>query len=496
MVVRIVISGESQCEVFAEICLVADYLSQNLPKFCYERAWLSKINKKNKWHHTGSPLIWKEVLMKGSKPFYIGGASEFLEYCHAYYDFDSFLTSEKIKGICSNFSQYQKNVQEEKIYLQKTRTGEVETPARQDFVVCITGAGTPLAMLLISGLLEMAVGEKNIYKIYLYDQECKREFMEFVEKECSYIATDHPGKVVKYVNKIGAALTNTDLLIILDHIPFNMDDSIGDWLNGNKKKMANLALMINASALRKMYILFPNLGPACYNATILSNLANIKKSHIVVATSDLGLEVSAVAAEIAEVPLRNMFCPPVWGFVGINQLVDIRTTVHRYNSFEPYGRYTKVRNSSLIIGSITPEFRTMEYLMHFDESLWIKVAENKSQLSKEQARVNKSIAVLDVVKLWLFDRSPEHVVNLGIRCDGSFGLSFNGVFSQPSRFVDGVWIPASDYMLPKDPQMSLKYLEEMAELTMNLGKTELPKIVSFYPCSCRSKQGYIKKAVW
>lgn len=158
---------------------------------------------------------------------------------------------------------------------------------------------------------------------------------------------------------------------------FSMDASIGEWLNGNKKKMANLALMINASALRKVYILFPNLGPACYNATVLSNLANIKKSHIVVATSDLGLEISTVVAEIAEVPLRNMFCPPVWGFVGINHLVDIRTTVHRYNSFEPNNRYTKVRNSSLIIGSITPELRTMEYLMYFDESLWMKVADNK-----------------------------------------------------------------------------------------------------------------------
>lgn len=156
-----------------------------------------------------------------------------------------------------------------------------------------------------------------------------------------------------------------------------MDASIGEWLKGNRKKMENLALMINASALRKIYILFPNLGPACYNATFLSNLANINKRNIVVATSDLGLEISAVAAEIAEVPLRNMFCPPVWGFVGINQLVDIRTTVHRYNSFEPYNRYTKVKNSSLIIGSITPALRTMEYLMFFDQSLWIKVAENK-----------------------------------------------------------------------------------------------------------------------
>lgn len=164
------------------------------------------------------------MLMKGSKPFYIGGASEFLEYCHYYYEFDSFLAAEKIVGLSSIFAQYQKNVREEKIDLhtKQAKSGEVENlSAKNNFVVCLYGAGHALAMLLISGLLEMAVGEKNISKIYLYDSECTREFMEFVENECSYIGTDQPGKVVKYVKKVGVAFANTDLLIVLDHIPFS-----------------------------------------------------------------------------------------------------------------------------------------------------------------------------------------------------------------------------------------------------------------------------------
>lgn len=141
--------------------------------------------------------------------------------------------------------------------------------------------------------------------------------------------------------------------------------------------MKELAIKINASATRKMNILFPNVGPACYNATFLAGKVQLERKNIVVATSDLGLDIASIAAEIAEVPLKNMFCPPVWGFVGINHLVDIRTTVHRYDSFEPYKRFSKVRNSSLMIGSLTPELRTMEYLMYFDESLWVKVAERK-----------------------------------------------------------------------------------------------------------------------
>lgn len=142
--------------------------------------------------------------------------------------------------------------------------------------------------------------------------------------------------------------------------------------------MKHIAVNINATASSKMLVMLPNLGPACYNASILAqSVTKIKKNNIVVTTSDLGFEVAPIIAEIAEVPLRNMFCPPVWGFVGINHLVDIYTTVHKYYSFDPYERYSKVMNSTLPIGTLTPEMRTMEYLMFRDESLWKIVAERK-----------------------------------------------------------------------------------------------------------------------
>lgn len=156
--------------------------------------------------------------------------------------------------------------------------------------------------------------------------------------------------------------------------------SIGEWLHENRKKMEELALMINASGPRNLKILFANLGPACFNATVLRNHVNIKQKNVVVATSDLGMDILPIIAEIAEIPLRNIFCPPVWGFVGINQLVDVRTTVHQYNYFEPYRRFIKTRNSTLNIGSLTPEMRTLYYLLHFDETLWTKVAESKASI--------------------------------------------------------------------------------------------------------------------
>ncbi|XP_031768230.2 putative malate dehydrogenase 1B [Galleria mellonella] len=491
MVVRIIIAGDSQCVIFAEVCLVADHLMKNLPNFCYERIekpvlewnmWLYKINQKHKWHHKGSPLIWKELLCKGSKPYYIGGASEFLEYCHSYYKFDVFLASEKFEGLIKNYKQYQKKIKcdtQSVCYISDSKEEIIEKSPKTNFVVCISGAGYPLTMHLISGLLDMTHGEKTISKIYIHDKERKGS-MEFIEQECSYIGTNYPGKVVKFIEKIGVALTHSDLFIILDHVPFDPEASIGDWIHANKKIMQKIALKINASASRKIYILLPNLGPACYNATVLMNsVTDINKNNIVVATSDLGLEISPIVAEITEVSLRTMFCPPVWGFVGINHLVDIRTTIHKYNTFTPYDRYIKVKKSTLNIGTLTPEMRTMEYLLYFDKSLWTKVAINKAKTTKTQS-INKAISVLNVIKLWLFNSDHTNTINLGIRCNGSFGLTFNGAFSQPAHFVDGEWTPAADYMLPRDPEMNIQYLQQMAEIVMNLNKMELPKFIPYY----------------
>ncbi|XP_063377490.1 putative malate dehydrogenase 1B [Cydia fagiglandana] len=499
MVVRIIIAGESQCEKFAQLNLVVDHLSQNLPQFCYERieksipewkTWLLKINQKYKWHHIGSPLVWKELLMKGSKPYYIGGLPEFLDYCHSYYQFDYFMADSKFKGITENCNQYRTKIKKDNQEIQlklstEQKVTKTESLPKNDYVVCISGAGFQLTEHLISQLLELSVGTKTIAKIFIYDSECPNPPIDKIEHECSYIETNYSGKVVKYVEKIGIALTYCDLLIVLDHVPFHMDLPIGDWLEANKHAMEEIALMLNASAKRNIRILLPNLGPACYNATILMKAANIEKHNIVVATSDLGLEVAPVAAEIAEVAMRNMFCPPVWGFVGVNHLVDIRNTIHKYNTFEPYQRYTRVRNSTLNIGSITPEMRTMEYLMIFDNSLWTKVLERRKQANFSQLPINKVISLVNVVKLWLFGAQPDEIICLGIKCNGSFGLQFDGAFSQPAHYVNGKWLPADNYLMPKDPEMKLPYLEDMARLCMNMQQGTLPKVESYTPCICK-----------
>lgn len=184
-----------------------------------------KINTKNRWHHRGSPVVWKELLMKGSKPHYIGSAADFMEYCHSYYFLDMYISADKFKGLIDNFKQFKHKVLMDRIEVTEKSSESVsaeESKAHKNstFVVCISGASCPLTMYLINGLLEYSLGDKTISKIYIYDEECSEEFMQYVEEECSYVGTNHPGKVLKFVDKIGMGLTHADLMIIMDHVPY------------------------------------------------------------------------------------------------------------------------------------------------------------------------------------------------------------------------------------------------------------------------------------
>lgn len=70
---------------------------------------------------------------------------------------------------------------------------------------------------------------------------------------------------------------------------------------------------------------------------------------------------------------------------------------------------------------------------------------------------------------------------------GSFGLNFDGVFSQPARFIDGKWVPATDYSKPRDPEMKLPYMVQMSKLVMSMKPDDLPPVVPYFPCICKTK---------
>lgn len=181
------------------------------------------MNSKYKWHHNSSPLIWKELLCGGSRPHYIGGASDFLEYCHTYYNLIFFMDTKKMTALCINNKQLQNNSENMNIF----KNDKLWNPS-ENKTICISGANNPLTIHLVSQLLDTQNklnlsddnSEKRISKIYLYHDSIDLSTIELIEKECFYIETVYSKNIIKSVSKLGLALTSSDLLIILDHVSF------------------------------------------------------------------------------------------------------------------------------------------------------------------------------------------------------------------------------------------------------------------------------------
>lgn len=66
-------------------------------------------------------------------------------------------------------------------------------------------------------------------------------------------------------------------------------------------------------------------------------------------------------------------------------------------------------------------------------------------------------------------------------------MKFDGIFSQPARYLKNTWIPAADYMMPDDPYIKLNYLDSMAQMCMSMKKGDFPKIKPYVLCICKPR---------
>lgn len=121
---KFVIAGKANCPYYAKAELLADYLQKNLPDFRVFKItqhpdvweeWLEDVCEKNKWVHSTSPIIWRELLDRGGKGLLLGGYSEFLEHAQLYYGVTSSMTTDLMMLIAKeNLEAHLKEEVEEK----------------------------------------------------------------------------------------------------------------------------------------------------------------------------------------------------------------------------------------------------------------------------------------------------------------------------------------------------------------------------------------------
>lgn len=136
---------------------------------------------------------------------------------------------------------------------------------------------------------------------------------------------------------------------------------------------------INAFAKRNIKIILIDDGPVCFNATVLVEACTrIRISNIVAITSDVGLRHLTEASRQTGVPVKELGAPPVWGFIGVNEFVDLDSIVQYSEVYIPYKRAeSDVKESTLPPGKTKAELRLLAYLIKDKEEILERVKKRK-----------------------------------------------------------------------------------------------------------------------
>lgn len=140
---------------------------------------------------------------------------------------------------------------------------------------------------------------------------------------------------------------------------------------------------INAFAKRSMKVVLVDDGPVCFNATVLvETCTRIRIANIVAVTSDIGLNYLNDVSKQTGIAIKHLGGPPVWGFIGVNQYVDLDHIIHYSEVYVPYARAVQgVKDSTLPSGKMKPELRFIAYLLQDNEK---KIADVQKRQVKIQ----------------------------------------------------------------------------------------------------------------
>lgn len=137
--------------------------------------------------------------------------------------------------------------------------------------------------------------------------------------------------------------------------------------------------VINAFGKRNLKVIVADDGPVCFNATVLlETCTRIRIANIVAVTSDIGLSHLTEVAKQTGIRTNFLGAPPVWGFIGINQYVDLDSIIHISEVHIPYTRSLRdIKGSTLPFGRQKPELRFIAYLLENDTQKFTAVRKRK-----------------------------------------------------------------------------------------------------------------------
>ncbi|XP_024939004.1 malate dehydrogenase 3, cytoplasmic-like isoform X1 [Cephus cinctus] len=334
--------------------------------------------------------------------------------------------------------------------------------------VTIIGAGRSLCPDLVAQLVLI----KELWLhcgviIKLYDDPGHFFKLKEIVKDTSAIGGGLCATTI--AQSMSKALEDSDIVLVLDHLIREDNESSENWLNRNRMVTIKFADEINKEASSDLKIIFCSTGPTCFCAAVLLEaVPKLKKTNIVAVSAHYGLEILHSLTDPLDLPLREFYCPPVWGFLGVNQYVDIWHIIQQHEVYKPNNRAFKFStDSSLPLGTKHTEYRWSFYMAHNANPYEI-LAARKAKASYLVGRTEdyqKCKAICDLLQLW-YDRendTGDDIISLGICSDGTFDIPKNIFFSQPVYLKtlqdkSRIWVPCEDFPMPNHPSWMFRGL--------------------------------------
>lgn len=454
-----VICGKANCPGFAHAVHVAQYLDEHLPRFEYKRIekssdewepYVNTLNKRNKWHVNDSPIIWKEISMRGGKKYLLGGLSEFWEYIYCYYGLESSIPrKDVVKLAADNVNFLKEQAHPENLIKMKHEENEM--------VIAILGVCKQTPILILELLnLKFSHNQRQV-TIKLFDTLGNRDTFRSTLMEVLQSDDLYETKRVKIVHNIETALKCCEILIYMYNLSTKTGETECEWLYRVSCRMQLLSGNINNFANRNMRIILNCHGPSCFMASVLLEYCTqLRPSNIVVVTADKGLSMLNILSDITGIRKAQLSAPPVWGFIGINSYIDEKNTVFKSTMNRPYERaLTAPRGATLPLGTVKYELRLLSCLLADIDHDYIKreveQRNEKAKILEYKIGLPKVRALISLLQEWYADNYSDNIISLGIYSDGSFGLPTGIVFSQPVKLNEkGEWVPYAKFPIIND----------------------------------------------
>ncbi|XP_003502165.1 putative malate dehydrogenase 1B [Cricetulus griseus] len=430
---KFVIAGKANCPYYAKAELLADYLQKNLPDFQIFKItqhpdvweeWLEDVCEKNKWDHSTSPIIWRELLDRGGKGLLLGGYNEFLEHAQLYYDVTSSMTTDMMMVIAQE--NLQTHIEKE---LEKESLKDIISPLQ----VWISSASTTACYHLIPLLINGEVfGMHTEISLNLFDRQQRENCLRSLVLEIEDLASPNLRSVSVCTNAENAFL-QAQVIIILDDSTDEEVYTLESCLRSRVPLCRLYGYLMEKNADKSVKVIvggktFVNLK----TALLMQYAPNIAPNIIAVA---LGVEGQAKAtlARKMKTTSSNIKDVIIWGNISGNNYVDLRKTkIYNYESaiWGPPGYYHSVLK--LIFDS---EWVNKEFVMRL---------QNLSTTGKEFGGILSAHSIATTLKYWYYGSPPGEIVSLGIMSEGQFDIPEGVVFSMPVKFENGTWEVLTD----------------------------------------------------